>query len=119
MVYCFMVCDHTSHHPPYLHGHYRTTNAHIPGIHTASARVRFSEMSYRPLRLHPKGCRWRGLILRSGCLSEVLRVVQLARTFLTQNKPPPPAPFRAGAEGAVLCYLLGLEPGCWPRVYQR
>ena len=33
-----------------------------------------------------------------------------------QNKPPPPTPFRAGAEGAWLCYLPGLEPGRWPCV---
>ena len=47
--------------------------------------------------------------------------MQLAKTGLTQNKPPPPAPFRVGAEGAEgarLCYLPGLEPGRWPCVYR-
>ena len=98
MVYCFMVCDHTA-HPT-------CTATTAPPTPTSLVYTRPApgfeprRCHNRPLRLHPKGCRWRGLILRSGCLSEVLRVVQLARTFLTQNKPPPPAPCWVGAEGA-------------------
>ena len=34
-------CDHR--HPHHLHGHYPTTTANIPGMHTASARVRAPE----------------------------------------------------------------------------
>ena len=34
----------------------------------------------------------------------------------TQTKPPLPAPFRVGVEGALLLHLPGLEPGRWPCV---
>ena len=34
-------CDHR--HPHHLHGHYPATTANIPGMHTASARVRAPE----------------------------------------------------------------------------
>ena len=54
------------HRPPYLHGHYRTTNAHIPGIHTASARVRAPEMSQPPPPPPPEGVQVEGAYFAFG-----------------------------------------------------
>ena len=50
--------------------------------------------------------------MRSGCLSEGGVVVQLARTGLTQNKPPPPCALLGGRRrGRELCYSRGSNPG--------
>ena len=69
MLHChIMVCDHFT-HPPYLHGHHFPTTAHIPGIHTASARVRApGGVTLAPSAPTQQGAGGGGLFCVRGCV---------------------------------------------------
>ena len=56
-----------------------------------------------------KWCGWRGTILACTSAPFVRRP-----NANKGSKPPLPAPFRVGVEGALLLHLPGLEPGRWP-----